>query len=65
MPEQGGEIRILNGDHGWQGSSEGFMPVSSMELQSMIYQYSYLDLPMGLAKGDFQLKSAARTTQRP
>lgn len=56
MPELGGEIRILNGDRGWLGGSEGFMPVSPMELQSMFYQYSYLDLPMGLAKGDYPLK---------
>ena len=60
MPKQGGEIRILNGDHGWQGNSEGFVPVSSMELQSMIYQYSYLDLPMGLARGDYQVKFDGR-----
>lgn len=48
MPEQGGEIRVLNGDKGWQVSSERFIPVSPLELQSMIYQYSYLDLPMGM-----------------
>jgi len=55
MPEKGGEIRILNGDHGWQGGREGLMPVSPTEFQSMIYQYSYLDLPMGLARGDYQV----------
>jgi outer membrane lipoprotein-sorting protein len=56
MPEQGGEIGILNGDRDWQWGSEGFTLVSPIELQSMIYQYSYLDLPMGLAKGDYQVK---------
>ena len=56
MPKQGGEIRILNGDHGWQASGEGFIPVSELELQSMLYQYSYLNLPMGLANGNYQAK---------
>lgn len=54
MPEQGGEIRILNGKHGWQKVGEGFAPVSNIEIRSMIYQYSYLDLPMGLIDGEFQ-----------
>lgn len=48
MPEQGGEIRVLNGDRGWQVGDEGFVKVSPFELQAMIYQYSYLNLPMGL-----------------
>ena len=56
MPELGGEIRILNGDHGWQASGEGFLPVSELELQSMLYQYSYLNLPMGLTNGKYQVK---------
>jgi len=56
MPEQGGEIRVLNGDHGWQASSGGFIPVSSLELQSMLYQYSYLNLPMALANGSPHVK---------
>ena len=56
MPEQGGEIRILNGDHGWQASSGGFIPVSELELQSMLYQYSYLNLPMALANGNYHVK---------
>ena len=56
MPEQGGDIRILNGDHGWQASSGGFIPVSQLELQSMLYQYSYLNLPMALANGNYHVK---------
>ena len=56
MPAQGGEIRILNGDRGWQGSSGGFVPVSPLELQSMLYQYSYLNLPMALATGSYHVK---------
>lgn len=56
MPEQGGEIRILNGNHGWHVGSEGLTPVSPLVLQSMIYQYSYLDLPMGLVDGSFKVK---------
>ena len=47
-PEQGGEIRILNGTRGWRSSAAGYVAVSPLELQSMVYQYSYLDLPMGL-----------------
>lgn len=53
MPEQGGEIRILKGDHGWQSG----IPVSALELQSMIYQYSYLDLPMGLVDKELPVTS--------
>lgn len=49
MPEQGGEVRVLDGNKGWQASGERFIPVSPLELQSMKYQYRYLDLPMGLA----------------
>lgn len=60
MPELGGEIRILNGDHGWQASTQGFIPVSQIELQSMLYQYSYLDLPMGLSDGSYRAKYAGR-----
>ena len=56
MPEQGGEIRILNKNHGWHVGSGGLVPVSPLVLQSMIYQYSYLDLPMGLADGSLQVK---------
>jgi hypothetical protein len=56
MPEQGGEIRILNGDRGWQKSREGYIPVSQLELQSMLYQYSYLNLPMGLVTRSYRVK---------
>jgi len=60
VPEQGGEIRVLNGDLGWQTSGEGLVPVSTLELQSMLYQYSYLNLPMALARGDYQVKYGGR-----
>ncbi len=53
MPEQGGDIRILNGNSGWQRRGEGFVRVSPLELQSMIYQYSYLDLPMAFGDKEF------------
>jgi len=56
MPEQGGEIRILNGAHGWRSG----IPVSALELQSMIYQYSYLDLPMGLIDKELQVTSVRK-----
>lgn len=56
MPEQGGEVRVLNGERGWQATENGFVPVSELELQSMLYQYSYLNLPMGLASGNYHAK---------
>lgn len=54
-PEQGGEVRILNKDHAWQLGSDGAAPVSELELQSMLYQYSSLNLPMGLANGNYHV----------
>ena len=57
MPQQGGEIRLLNGDRGWQMGSAGFTPVAPLELQAMIYQYNYLDLPMGLVAKDYAVKA--------
>ncbi|GFO53860.1 hypothetical protein GMSM_08670 [Geomonas sp. Red276] len=56
MPEQGGEVRILNKGHGWQATAKGFVPVSDLELQSMLYQYSYLNLPMALVNGSYHAK---------
>jgi hypothetical protein len=58
MPEKRGEIRILNGRRGWQSFGDGFSPVSTFELQAMIYQYSYLDLPMGLTARDYRVEYA-------
>ncbi len=49
MPEQGGEARILNAGRGWRGSPEELKEVQKVPLQAMIYQYSYLDLPMGFS----------------
>jgi len=51
MPEQGGEVRILDGDRGWQGSGNRLHEASPISLSSMRYQYSYLDIPMSLADG--------------
>lgn len=48
-PEQGGEIRVLDGDQGWQGAVDRFYPAKPISLSSMRYQYSYLDVPMCLA----------------
>jgi hypothetical protein len=49
MPANGGEIRILDHGRGWQRLGGEYREVRPATLQSMIYQYSYLDLPMGLA----------------
>ncbi len=48
-PEQGGEVRILNQDKGWQGSGNTLSAAKPLSLSSMRYQYGYLDLPMSLA----------------
>lgn len=48
-PEQGGEIRVLDGDQGWQGAGARFYPAKPISLSSMRYQYGYLDVPMCLA----------------
>ena len=60
MPQQGGEIRLLNGDRGWQMGSAGFTPVAPLELQAKIYQYNYLDLPIGLGTKDFTVKAEGK-----
>lgn len=51
MPEQGGEVRILDGERGLQGSGNRLAPANPVSLASMHYQYAYLDLPMSLADG--------------
>ncbi|HJV35218.1 hypothetical protein [Geomonas sp.] len=56
MPEEGGEVRVLNGERGWQATEKGFVAVPELELQSMLYQYSYLNLPMGLASGNYHAR---------
>lgn len=56
MPAQGGEVRILNGERGWQAGPQGFVEASRPMLQSMIYQYSSLDLPMGFADRSYEVK---------
>jgi hypothetical protein len=53
MPEQGGETRILNRNRGWRLSNGAVADVSPLELQSLLYQYSYLNLPFALASGSY------------
>ena len=57
MPEQDGEVRILNGYKGWEKGPGGVSEVSKIMHQSMVYQYSYLDLPMGLEHRIYTIKS--------
>jgi hypothetical protein len=58
MPELGGEARILDGNKGWQGSAAALKEARPVTIQSMIYQYTYLDLPMGLADNSYQVSYA-------
>jgi len=51
LPERGGEVRILAGSRGWQGSRDELRTANPLALSSMRYQYGYLDLPMSLADG--------------
>jgi len=51
LPERGGEVRILAGSQGWQGSGDELRAANPLALSSMRYQYGYLDLPMSLADG--------------
>jgi outer membrane lipoprotein-sorting protein len=48
MPETGGEVRILNGNDAWQSGRNGIGRARPLTHCSMKYQYTYLDLPMGL-----------------
>lgn len=50
MANQGGEVRVLDGMRGWQGNPNALKEARPISVQSMIYQYSYLNLPMGLAE---------------
>ena len=60
MPEQGGEVRILNGTHGWQGSGTTLREANPLSLSSMRYQYGYLDLPMSLADGSARVSDGGQ-----
>lgn len=60
MPEQGGEVRLLDGMHGWQGSLDGLREARPFTIQSMLYQYGYLDLPMGFADRSYQVSYQGR-----
>lgn len=49
MPEPGGETRILDRGAAWQSTATGGLaPARPMTRSAMIYQYTCLDLPMGL-----------------
>jgi hypothetical protein len=60
MPEAGGEVRILDGEHGWQGSGTVLRAANPFALTSMRYQYGYLDLPMSLADGSARVSDGGR-----
>ncbi len=51
LPEKGGEVRVLDGERGWQGSGTVMHEANPFSLASMRYQYGYLALPMSLADG--------------
>jgi outer membrane lipoprotein-sorting protein len=48
MPEQGGEVRVLADGRGWQGDVKQLHRARPVTVQAMVYQLSYLDLPMSL-----------------
>ncbi|GAM11108.1 hypothetical protein OR1_03417 [Geobacter sp. OR-1] len=60
MPDQGGEVRVLDGMRGWQGSTEALREARPVTIQSMHYQYGYLDLPMGLADRSYGVSYQGR-----
>ncbi|MBT0665886.1 hypothetical protein KI809_16370 [Geobacter pelophilus] len=64
MPDQGGEARVLDGGKGWQGSPEALKEARPITMQSMIYQYSYLDLPMGLADKSYSVSYGGKKEYR-
>lgn len=49
MADQGGEARVLDGMRGLQGTPNALREARPVALQAMIYQFTYLNLPMGLA----------------
>jgi hypothetical protein len=60
MPEQGGELRILNAGRGWRGSPEDLNEARQAALQAMVYQYSYLDLPMAFTDDSYKVSYGGR-----
>jgi outer membrane lipoprotein-sorting protein len=64
MPDQGGEARVLDGAKGWQGGPEALKEARPITLQSMVYQYSYLDLPMGLADKSYSVSYGGKKEYR-
>jgi hypothetical protein len=60
MPDQGGEERVLVDGRGWRGSPGNLVEVEGPPLQAMLYQYSYLDLPMGFADNSYTVTFGGR-----
>lgn len=60
LPEQGGEVRILDRGQGWQGSGNELRAANPLALSSMRYQYGYLDLPMSLADGSVAVRDGGK-----
>jgi hypothetical protein len=60
LPERGGEVRILSGGRGWQGSGSDLRTANPLALSSMRYQYGYLDLPMSLADGSVAVRDGGK-----
>lgn len=58
--DQAGELRILDGARGWRGSRSTVAEVQNAPLQAMLYQYSYLDLPMGLTDGTYTITDGGK-----
>jgi outer membrane lipoprotein-sorting protein len=64
MADPAGEVRILNGNQGWRGNGTTQVAVQGPPLEAMIYQYTYLDLPMGFADGTYSAVFQGRTGYR-
>lgn len=60
MPDQGGEVRLLDGMQGWQGNLDLLREARPFTVQSMYYQYGYLDLPMGFADKSYRVSYQGR-----
>lgn len=60
MPDLDGEVRVLDGSQGWRGTAERLVKAQPVLLQSMVYQYSYLDLPMALVHHSYPMRAGGR-----
>jgi len=61
MSDLGGEVRVLNGTRGWQGNTTVLKEAKPISVQSMLYQYTYLDLPMGFADSSVSVTYGGKT----